>query len=190
MHAKWSSYFKQFNFVIHHKSEIDNKVLDALSRRVSLLISLKSEIIGFEFLKDLYKEDKGFAEIWEKCSSRQSAKDYHTLDGFFLKWSQLCVPGTSLREKVIRDLHGGGLMGTLQETRLRLALKRDIIGLNYGKTWQPLWEIVCFVKSLKDKLKIWICIHLYPFSKIVRKTWAWISCWDFLAHKRERISSS
>ena len=55
--------------MIHHKFEINNKVPDALSRRVSLLISLKSEIIGFEFLKDLYKEDKGFAEIWKKCSS-------------------------------------------------------------------------------------------------------------------------
>ena len=69
IHARWASYFKQFNFVIRHKSRVDNKVLNALSQRVSLLISLENEIIGFECLNELYKEDIDFAEIWEKCSS-------------------------------------------------------------------------------------------------------------------------
>jgi len=49
--------------VIHHKFRVNNKVLNALSRRVSLLISLQSEIIGLECLKELYKEDEDFAKI-------------------------------------------------------------------------------------------------------------------------------
>ena len=68
MHAKWASYFEQFNFVIRQKFGVDNKVPDALSRRVSLS-SLQSKIIRFECLKNLYKEDEDFTEIWEKCSS-------------------------------------------------------------------------------------------------------------------------
>jgi len=71
------------------------------------LISLQSEIIGYECLKELYKEDEDLAKIWEKCSSRQPVQDFHVLDGFLLKGSRLCVSMTSLKEKVIRDLYGG-----------------------------------------------------------------------------------
>ena len=51
MHARWASYFEQFNFVIRHKSGVGNKVPDVLSRRVSLLVSLQSEIIGFQIFE-------------------------------------------------------------------------------------------------------------------------------------------
>ena len=105
MHARWALYFEQFNFAIRHKLEVDNKVPDALIWRVSQLISLQSETIGFEFLMELYKEDEDFAEIYENCSSRQPVKDFRILDLFLLKGSWLYVPETFLREKlVIRDL--------------------------------------------------------------------------------------
>ena len=63
MHGRWASYFEQFNFVIRQKVGVDNKVPVALSQRVSLLVSLQSEIIGFECLKELYKEDEDTAEF-------------------------------------------------------------------------------------------------------------------------------
>jgi len=109
MHARWASYFELFNFMIRHKSGVDNKVPDALSRRVSLLVSLQSEIIGFDFLKELYEKDKDFEEIWEKCLTKQSAQDYHIMEDFLYKENWLCVLRTSLREKIIRDLLEGGL---------------------------------------------------------------------------------
>jgi len=117
MHARWASYFEQLNFVIHHKDGVDNKVSDALSRRVSLLVLLQSKIIGFGCLKKLYKEDEDFAEIWEKCSLRQPVQDFHILDGFLLKGSQLCVPRTSLREKVIRTCTEADLQDILRGRR-------------------------------------------------------------------------
>ena len=57
MHARWVFYFEQFNSVISHKSGVDNKVLDTLSLRVTLLVT------GFDFLKELYEKDEDFAEI-------------------------------------------------------------------------------------------------------------------------------
>ena len=84
--------------MIRHKSGVNNKVSDALSRRVPLLVSLQSKIIRFECLKKLYGDDEDFAEIWEKCLSRQSAQDFHIFNGFLLKGNWLCVSRTSLRE--------------------------------------------------------------------------------------------
>ena len=75
------------------------------------MIFLQSEIISFDFLKELYEKDEDFEEIWEKCSTKQPAQNYHIMEGFLFKKIQLCVPRTSLREKVIQDLHGGRLGG-------------------------------------------------------------------------------
>ena len=60
---------------------------------------------------------KEFAEISEKCSARQPTQDFHILDVFLLKESRLCVSRTSLREKVIRDLHEGGLAGRFRRDK-------------------------------------------------------------------------
>jgi len=109
--------------VIRHKSGVDNKVFDSLSRRVSLLVSLQSEITELECLKELYKEDVGFAKICEKCSSRQPAQDFHVLGGSHFKGSLLCLPMISLREKVIRHLHKGGLTGHLGRDKTMANLK-------------------------------------------------------------------
>ena len=133
MHARQAFYFEQFNFVIHHKSGVDNKVPDALSRRILLLISLQSEIIGFKCLKEPYKEDEDFAEIQEKYSSRQPVQDFHMMDEFLLKGSRLCVSRTLLREKIIvrkllETCMEAGLHDILGETRRWQVLKKDITG--------------------------------------------------------------
>ncbi|XP_026383572.1 uncharacterized protein LOC113279075 [Papaver somniferum] len=112
MHDRWLSTINQYTFSIRHKSGKLNQVADALSRRDHLLVTLKHESLAFDFLKNLYSEDKDFQSLWEKCSSSTGVvNDFLIQDGFLFKGNRLCIPQSSLRLHLIMELHGSGLGG-------------------------------------------------------------------------------
>lgn len=62
--------------VIKHTPSNVNKVVDALSRKGTLLTLLKGEITAFNHLKELYPSDPDFKDIWYNCTHYLPAKDF------------------------------------------------------------------------------------------------------------------
>ena len=66
-HAKWVEYLQIFNFVLKHISGQANKVVDVLSRKSILVQESQIQVLGFDFLKELYKTYLDFKEAFEAC---------------------------------------------------------------------------------------------------------------------------
>ena len=82
-------------FLSKHKSRKLNQVADALSRRHSLLNTMEVRVLGFEVLKELYKNDPNFGNVWENCSNG-SFNHFLVQEGFLFKNNRLCIPQCSL----------------------------------------------------------------------------------------------
>ena len=71
------------------------------------MVSLCAEGFGFEHLKDSYTDDEDFCYNVEG----NARKGFHLQDEFLFRCDQLCILRTSLREKLLQELHFGGLGG-------------------------------------------------------------------------------
>ena len=83
-HAKWATYVQQFSFTIKHKAGALNRVVDALSQKSTLLVTLKNEVLGFDFIKDLLCTDSFFGPIMEEVAVGERS-DYGVYNGFLFK---------------------------------------------------------------------------------------------------------
>uniref|UniRef100_A0A2N9I7U7 Integrase catalytic domain-containing protein n=1 Tax=Fagus sylvatica TaxID=28930 RepID=A0A2N9I7U7_FAGSY len=109
-HARWLEYIETFPYVIRYKQGKENIVADALSRRYVLLTSMSAKMLGFEYVKDMYADDADFSDVYKACDKAAFGKFYKH-DGYLFKESKLCMPSCSMRELLVREAHGGGLMG-------------------------------------------------------------------------------
>jgi hypothetical protein len=99
-----------FPYVIRYKQGKENVVADTLSRRYVLLSTLDAKLLGFQQIKELYTIDNDFCEEYKLCEKSANGK-YFRHDGFLFHENKLCVPNCSVRELLVRESHGGGLMG-------------------------------------------------------------------------------
>lgn len=103
--------------MIKHKAGTLNKVVDALSRRHSLLTTLHVSVPGFEMLLDLYPTDLFFSKIWEEAI-QGIGNVYILFDEFLFRGAQLCIPECSLRLQLIHELHGESHIGRYRTLKL------------------------------------------------------------------------
>uniref|UniRef100_A0A2N9G5D8 Protein kinase domain-containing protein n=1 Tax=Fagus sylvatica TaxID=28930 RepID=A0A2N9G5D8_FAGSY len=125
-----------------HKSGKLNQVADALSRRHSLLSTMEVQVLGFEVLKELYKNDLDFGNVWENCS-KDSFNHFLVQEGFLFKNNRLCIPQCSLRRAIIQEVHGGGLAGHFGRDKTLALMQENFF-------WPKLThDVECFVKSCR-----------------------------------------
>ena len=105
---------QNFTFVIKHIARTANKVADALSIRSLIVQEFQVETLGFEQLKEMYKEDADFKEDYEACNNpllgdKSPWTEYLIQDGLLFKGSQLCIPKCPLRDNLLKEKHNVGL---------------------------------------------------------------------------------
>ena len=81
-----------------------------LSRRYALISTLDVRLLGFEHIKDLYVSDHDFGECYVSCEKIAFQKFYRH-EGYLFRDGKLCIPNCSMRDLLVRESHGGGLMG-------------------------------------------------------------------------------
>lgn len=96
-HAKWVEYLQIFTFVLKHISGQANKIADALNRRSLVFQEGKIQVLGFEFMEELYDQDSYFQEAFEACKNpvqygRGKWVEFMIQDGLLFRNSQLCIP--------------------------------------------------------------------------------------------------
>jgi len=74
------------------------------------------QILGFDYLKDLYDIDTDFKEAFATCKNpvnRDSSpwKEFMLQDGLLFKNNQLCVLNCSMRENLVQEKHNRGFAG-------------------------------------------------------------------------------
>jgi hypothetical protein len=141
-HASWVEFLQPYSFSIKHKSRKLNQVADALSRRHSLLSTMEVLVLGLEMLKELYKNDPDFGNVWENCS-KGSFNHFLVQASFLFKNNRLCIPQCSLRRAIIQEVHGGGLAGHFGRDKTLALVQENFF-------WPKLaHDVECFVKSCR-----------------------------------------
>ncbi|GKA57300.1 RNA-directed DNA polymerase [Tanacetum coccineum] len=80
-----------------------------LSRKTTLLVSISNEVLGFDSIKELYANNEDYGNIWMELETKQHRGEFILIDGYLFKGNRLCIPKTSLKSQLAKEVHVGGL---------------------------------------------------------------------------------
>jgi hypothetical protein len=86
-------------------------IVDALSRRYTMLSQLNHKIFGWETIKGLYADVLDFKDAFENCREGRTWKKFMLREGLLYGANKLCVLASSVCLLLLQEAHGGGLMG-------------------------------------------------------------------------------
>ncbi|GKC98435.1 putative nucleotidyltransferase, ribonuclease H [Tanacetum coccineum] len=109
-HVRWLAFLEKFTFVVKHKTGVSNRASDALSRRSSLLVTMQVDVSGLDVIRDMVAMDPYFFVVLQGVQAGEKP-DFFLHNGFLFKGNQLCIPDSSLRLQIIKELHGEGHVG-------------------------------------------------------------------------------
>ena len=111
-HAKWVKFIETFSYVIKYKQGNDSVVVEALSIRYNLSASISAKILGFEHIKELYRDDQDFRTIYVSClaKKKKNVYNYYVFHEFLFKKSKLYIPKCSIRDFLGREAPVGTFM--------------------------------------------------------------------------------
>ena len=88
-YSKWVEFLQDYIFVLKYKAGVENKVVDALSRRVMILV----EVIGFERLREEYESCLTLKKYMSLRDNYVREMDGFLLqDGYLFWFCKLCIP--------------------------------------------------------------------------------------------------
>ncbi|KAF7839273.1 Transposon Ty3-G Gag-Pol polyprotein [Senna tora] len=151
-HARWVEFIETFPYVIQYKQGKENVVADALSRRYALISTLSAKFLGFEHLKDLYMNDPDFGNVFGECENRPF-DNFYRHDGYLFRENKLCVPKCSMRELLVRESHGGGLMGHFGVLKTSDMLKEHFFWPHMKRDVEKLCSKCISCRKGKSKVK-------------------------------------
>ncbi|GJT00903.1 putative nucleotidyltransferase, ribonuclease H, partial [Tanacetum coccineum] len=96
--------------VVQHKTGVSNQVVDALSRRSGLLVTMQVDVPGLDVIRDMVAVDLYFSVVLQGVQAEEKP-DFFLHNGFLFKGNQLCIPDSSLRLQIIKELHDEGHVG-------------------------------------------------------------------------------
>jgi hypothetical protein len=96
-HAKWVEFIEAFSYIIKHKKGKDNVIVDALSRRYTMLSQLDHKIFGLESLKELYATNFDFKDVSENCREGRTWNKYALHHDLLYHANKLYVPASFIR---------------------------------------------------------------------------------------------
>lgn len=106
-------YLQEYTFVFKHKVSSENKVADALSRKVYIMHTMSIQVMGFERLREDYGSCSDFDSIFHSLQGDQSTRtrEFVIHDGYLFQSTRLCLPHTSVRDFLIWEMHASGVAG-------------------------------------------------------------------------------